>query len=100
EVGDLLDHAPLARLADAVGQLGDDDRALAAAQLLDVRTASHGDAAAPGAVRVADPTAADDRAAGREVGPLDVLREALHVDVRVLDHRDDPGDDLAEVVRR
>ena len=37
--------------------------------------------------------------AGREVGSLDVLREALDVDHRVVDHRHDPADDLGEVVR-
>jgi len=36
EVGDLLDHTGVAALLHAVGQLGDDDRALAAAQLFDV----------------------------------------------------------------
>ena len=68
EVGDLLDHAAVAALLHAVRQLGDDDRALAAAQLLDVRACAHHDPAAAGAVGVADPGAADDDRAGREVG--------------------------------
>src|SRR5262249_12533007 len=63
EVGDLLDDTALAGLAHAVRELGDDDRALAAAQLLDVRAPAHGDAAASGAIRIADAAAADDRAA-------------------------------------
>ena len=54
----------------AVRELGDDDRALAAAELLDVRAGAHHDPAAAGAVGVADPRAADDDGAGREVGPL------------------------------
>ena len=54
EVGDLLDHAVVAALAHGVRQLADDDRGLAAAQLLDVRAGTHDDAAAAGAVRVAD----------------------------------------------
>ena len=70
EVGDLLDHAAVAALLDAVRQLGDDDRALAAAELLDVGAGAHDDAAAAGAVGVADPRAADDDRAGREVRAL------------------------------
>ena len=79
EVGDLLDHAVVAALAHAVRQLGDDDRALAAAQLLDVGAGAHDDAAAAGAVGVADAGAADDDRAGREVGALDVLHQVLDV---------------------
>src|SRR5439155_7885258 len=63
-------------------------------------TAANVDAPTPGAVCVADTAAADDRPPGRKVWALDVLREPLDVDGRVLDHRDDPVDDLAEVVRR
>ena len=54
EVGDLADDAGVAALLDAVRQLADHDRRLAAAQLLDVRAGAHDDAAAAGAVRVAD----------------------------------------------
>ena len=100
EIGDLLDHPAFAGLANAVRELRDDDRALAAAELLDVSAPANGDAAAPGAIRIANAAAADDRAAGREVRALDVLREPLDVDRRVLDHRDDRVDDLAEIVRR
>ena len=46
EVGDLLDHADIANLLHAVRQLGDDDRGLAAAQLLDVCASPHDDPAA------------------------------------------------------
>src|SRR4029078_7336288 len=49
EIGDLLDHAVVATLLHSVGQLRDDDGALAAAQLLDVCARAHHDAAAPGA---------------------------------------------------
>jgi hypothetical protein len=98
QVGDLVDDAAFARLANAVGQLGDDDRALAAAQLLDVRTTTHRDASATGAIRVADAAATDDRATSREVGALHMLREALDIDGRVVDHRADRIDYLAEVV--
>ena len=47
QLGDALDQAGL---VDLVGQLGDDDAALAALHLLDVRLGLDGDAAAPGAV--------------------------------------------------
>ena len=100
EVGDLHDHAGVAALLDAVRELGDDDRRLAAAQLLDVGARAHDDAAAAGAIRVADPAAADDDRAGREVGPLDVLHQPFDGDLRVVDHRDDRVDRLAEVMRR
>ena len=100
EVGDLLDHAAVAALLDAVGKLGDDDRALAAAQLLDVRPRPHDDTAAAGAVGVADAGAADDDRAGREVRALDVPHQRLDVRGRVVDQRDDRVDRLAEVVRR
>src|SRR5439155_18477352 len=67
QIGDLLDHAALAGLAHAVGKLGDDDRALAPTQLLDVGAPAHGDPAATRAIRVADAAATHDRATGREV---------------------------------
>ena len=54
EIRDLRDHASVAALLHAVRELGDDDRALSAAQLLDVRAGTHDDPAAAGAIRVAD----------------------------------------------
>ena len=51
-------------------------------------------------VGVADARRAHDRAAAREVGALDVLHQALGVDLRVLDVGLDRADHLAEVVRR
>src|SRR5207249_3365536 len=98
-VRDLLDHTALAGLAYAVRQLGDDDRALATAQLLDVRAAAHRDAAAARSIRVPNAAAPDDRPAGRKIGALDVLRQALDVDRGVLDHGNDSVDHLTEVVR-
>ena len=89
EIGDLLDHAAVAALLDAVGQLGDDDRALAAAKLLDVRARPHDDPAAAGAVGVADPGAADDDGAGREVGPMQVLHQVLDIRVGLVDQLHD-----------
>src|SRR3954454_23436921 len=60
EVCDLSDDAGVAALLDAVWQLADHDRRLAAAQLLDVCASAHDDTAAAGPVRVADAAAADD----------------------------------------
>ena len=79
--------APIA-LVDLEGHLGDDDALLATLHRLDVGPAAHDDAAAAGLVRVADAAVADDDAAGREVGALDVLHQALDVDLRVVDVRD------------
>ena len=79
EVRDLLDDAGVAALLHAVRKLGDDDRVLAAAELLDVRAGAHDDPAATRAIRVSDPRAADDDRAGREVRALDVLHQILDV---------------------
>src|SRR5262249_23341206 len=64
------------------------------------RYASPLEAPRPRALRAGRSSAPDDRPAGGEVGALHVLRNPLDVDARVVDHRDDPVDDLAEVVRR
>ena len=98
QVGDLHDHAGVATLLHSERQLVDDDRGLAAAQFLDVRAAAHDDPSAAGAIRLSDSLAPDDDSAGREVRPLDVLRQPVDVDVRIVDHRDERVDHLAEVV--
>ena len=100
ELGDLRDHAVVAALLHRVGQLGDDDRGAAAAQLLDVRAGAHDDAAAARAVCLADAVAAEDDPGGREVRPLDEPHQPVDVDLRVVDHRDERVDRLAEMVRR
>ena len=100
EIGDLLDHARVAALLHPVGQLAHDDRGLAAAQFLDVSAGPHDDSTAARAVRLADPLAADDDPARREVGALDVTRQAVDVDLGVVDQRDERVDHLAEIVRR
>ena len=87
-------------LVDLEGHLGDDDALLAALHRLDVRPAAHDHAAAAGLVRVADAAVPDDDAAGREVGALQVLHQALDVDLRVVDEGHDRVDRLAQVVRR
>src|SRR5262249_60386868 len=99
EVGDLLDHTVVAALAYAVGQLGDDDRRLAAAQLLDVGAGAHDDAATAGAVGVADAGPAENDRAGRKVRAFHVLHQVLNVGLGLVDQLDDGVDRLAEVVR-
>ena len=103
-LGDLLDQAaavpaPVA-LGHLVGHLGDDDALLAALHRLDVRLAADDHAAAAGLVGLADAAVADDDAAGREVRALDVLHQAVDVDVGVVDVGDHRVDRLAQVVRR
>ncbi len=100
EVADLEDQAPVATLADLVGQLGDDDRLLALPDRLDVRLGLDADPAATGGVGVADALASEDRPRRREVGALDVLHQPLDVDRRIVDVGDGGPDDLAEVVGR
>ena len=55
---------------------------------------------AAGRERVADPRRPVDVAAGREVGPLDDLEQVVDRRRRVLEHEDEPVDDLSQVVRR
>ncbi len=100
ELGDLREHAVVAALAHLVRQLRDDDRVVAALLRLDVRDGPHADAAAAGLVGVADALQAHDQRAGREIGALDVLHQALGRDLGIVDQRDRAGDDLAQVVRR
>ena len=100
ELGDLADQAAVAALLDHEGQLGDDDRLLALADVLGVGARTHAHAAAAGLVGLADAGDAEDHAAGREVRALDVLHQAGGVDVRILDVGDRGGDRLAQVVRR
>ena len=88
QVGDLLDQGGL---VDLVGQLGDDDRHAVLARLLEGALGAHDDPAAAVGVHLADGVDAlllagqrvapllepEDRGAGREVGPVDVLAELV-----------------------
>ena len=100
QVGDLLDHPGVAALLDPVRQLGDDDRALSAAELLDVGASAHHDPAPARPVGVADPAATDDDRAGREVGALHVLHQVLDVRVGLVDQLHDRVDRLTEMMGR
>ena len=56
---------------------------------------AHDDPAAAGAVRVADPLAAEHDRPGREVGALHVLHQVVDVRLRLVDQLHDRVDDLA-----
>ena len=100
QVGDLHDQAALAALPDLEGELGDDDRLLAVLHRLDVRLGADLHRPAARGVGVADALGAEDRAAAGEVGALDVLHQALEVDLGVVDEGVDRAGDLGQVVRR
>ena len=74
-LGDALVQA---RLVLLVGDLGDDDRLAAAADLLDPRLGAHDQRAAAELVGGADAVAAEDDGAGREVRARHVLHELRH----------------------
>ncbi len=99
QVRDLLDQPPVAALLDHVGELGNDDRVLAALERLDVRLRAHPDRASSRGVGIADPVGAHDRAAAGEVRALDVLHQTLEVDPGIVDVGLDGADRLAQVVR-
>ena len=96
------------------GQLGDDDRHPVATGLLEGDLGPHDDPAVAVGVHLADRVdrlvragdrvrlllVAEDRAAGREVGALDVAAQVVGGELRVVDEGDLGVDDLAEVVRR
>ena len=97
QFGDLLDQP---RLVHLVGQLGDDDRLLAAADPFDVGLGAHEDAAATGPVCAHDAGAAVDDGAGGEIRTLDVLHEFVHRQAGLVEQGKTAVDDLGEIVRR
>src|SRR5207247_3248867 len=94
ELGDLPDQALVAALLDPVRKLGDNDRGLPAAQLLDVCAGADNDPPAAGAIGVANATPADDDPARRKVGAPDVSHQLLDVRVRLVDQLHDRVDRL------
>ena len=113
DLADALQAAVLDRLGDRLGQvvrvdlvrqLGADQLHPAAGVLLDGDDGAHAHRAATGPVGVLDALAADDQAVGREVRALDPLHARgegfLGLGVGVLEHPEDGGRDLAQVVRR
>ena len=123
QVGDALDLAGLHEIGDLLEERGlvdlvrdgrrDDGRAPAAG-LLECDLCLHDDPPAAVGVhvpdrvdllpltrdRVATPVVAEDRAAGREVGPEEVLAELVVGELGVLDERLGRVDDLGKVVGR
>jgi hypothetical protein len=103
EFSDALDKP---RLVHLVGKLGDHDGFAVVLALLDFGACAHGDGAAAGAEGGADAVAAEDEAAGREVGaenPLHQAFEALVVGgsrLLVLEEVQESFDDLAQIVGR
>jgi hypothetical protein len=98
DLGDALDQPAL---LDLVGDLGDHDLPGAAAEILDRPARAQPEAAAPGAVGLADRGARlDEDAAGREIRPLHEIHQRLVARVRRLDQMQAGGDQLVDVVRR
>ena len=96
-LGDLLDHR---RLVHLIGNLGDDQRLALLAHRLGGHPPAHHDRAAAGEVGRADAGAAEDDAAGREIGTGHDLHQSLDVDAGIVDHRRRRVDHFAEVMRR
>ncbi len=97
EVGDAHDERAL---VDLVGDLGDDDRVLALARGLDRHLRANDDLAPARGERFADAPAAEDEAAGGEVGAAHDLHQLVEGGLGPLDHLHDGVRDLVEVVRR
>ena len=97
QFGDPLDQR---RLVDLIGDLGDDQRLAVLAQLLDRDFGAHDDRAASGRVGGADAGASEDRGAGREIRPGNMLHQLVERDVGLVHHREQAVDRLAEIVRR
>ncbi len=97
QFGDALDEFPL---VDGVGDLGHDDGLAARRRHFDVGLGPDDDAAPAGLEGVADAAQALDDAAGGEVGTFDVLHQAVHVDVGVVDIGADGVTAFRQVVGR
>ncbi len=97
QIGNALDHRGLVHL---VRNLGDDDAlALRLVVDLDLGLRAHDDAPAAREVRVMNPLAPIDDAAGRKIGPRDELHQLFAGDLGVVEHRNDCVGGLAQVVR-
>ncbi len=85
---------------DLVGDLGDDDRGSVAADFLDAGASPDGDGATAGFKGLADAGAAENDAAGGEVGARHDLEQILQREVGVGDQGQGGVDDLGGVVGR
>ena len=97
EFGDLLDHR---RLVHLIGNLGDDEGLALLADGLGRHAAAHEDGAAALVIGGADAGAAEDEAAGREVGPGNDLDQLVDADGGIVEIGDAGVDHLAEIVGR
>ena len=97
QFGDALDHG---RLVHLIGDLGDDDRLALLADGLEADLAAHHHRAAPGVIGAVDAGAAENDAAGREIGARHDLDQVVDGYRRVVDHRHAGVDHLAQIVRR
>ena len=101
QVSDALDQR---RLVGLVGQLGDDHRipirTSGGLDCLDAGDTAHGDGTATAQIGLPDPLAAEDLTAGGEVRSRNQLDQFLISDLRVLDQRQQAGDQFIEIVRR
>jgi len=100
-VGDQLgDLGHQVGLVHGVGELVDDDPLPAVGRLLETVAGAHDDAAVAGGIGRLDALSAHDDPAGRKIRALDEAVQVLGGGVGVVDQVVDPGDDLAQVVRR
>src|SRR5207244_5178702 len=94
ELADTLDHYLLVHL---IGNFADDDRLAISAQRLDLHFPAHDDGAAAQRVGGANAGAAENDAAGREVGAGNDLGQLLDGQRRIVDQCDRGIDHLAEI---
>ena len=97
QLGDALDHR---RLVHLIGNFGDDDRFAFFADGLEGDLAAHHHRAAAERIGAADAGAAENDAAGREIGARHDLDQVVDVERRIVDQRDAGIDHLAQIVRR
>ena len=97
EFGDALQQGLLVHL---IGDFGDDDRLPILADVLDLGFGADDDGIAAGFERAFDAGAADNGAAGREVGAGHDLHQIFQARIRVGDQRQRGVDDFTGVVRR
>ena len=97
QTGGVFDQAGF---VDLIGKLGDDDGFAVLAHLFGGGFRAHFDGAAAGLEVIVDAFAAEDDAAGGEIGALHHLDQLRKLDGGVLHQRDAGFDDLAQIVRR
>ena len=83
----------------SVRHLADDDHGFSILIFLDLDLAAEAHGASAGAEIILDTAFSTDLASDREIGAFDVLHQAGEVDFRIVNHRANTVDHLAEVVR-